>query len=425
MNSAMAVEIKNVYDLLRSSKSSLHLHEGSVFGQAGKANPANLPTLQTIEEAQFILLPKKASGKKSESPAAKSAVSKKLPDEPKAPLGAGLESKTGLFQKDFVKYPLVFIVSFGFFYFFLNFGAFSSQIMARFQKQEIQPVTQGKVLGVSTPDYDKWIGGYFYQANNADKLSPNMDYDRDGLTNYQEFLIGTNPAKKDTDTDDYSDGQEILNGYNPLFAGKLTQKQQEIIKDWDLSDINNRISYNARLALVSSNPYENPLSGISAGPNLASSAPAVNYDTGAPGELYIPKLGVRVPLIWSKSPDDFTKDLEDGVIHYPGTSYPGQVGVSYVSGHSSNNIWSKSNYSHVFARLNELAPGDEFFVTVNTTNGQKETLRYVVSNKVIYQPDDQAQFEAAGNQSVVNLSTCWPLGSTAKRIVVSGTLTGM
>ena len=425
MDTVMPAEIKNVYDLLRSSKSSLHLHEGSVFGKE-ESHPPNLPIMQTIEEAQFTQLPKKAVTE-DEAKQVKLTTAKKRIVKSKSAVATMDEVKSaeGLFQKDFIKYPLVFILAFGFFYFFLNFGAFSSQIMARFQKTEIEPQTQGTVLGVATPDYDKWIGGYFYQANNADKLSPNVDYDRDGLTNYQEFLLGTNPAKKDTDGDNYSDGQEVLNGYNPLYSGKLTPKQQEIIRDWDLSDINNRISYNTRLTLASGNSYENPLSNIAAGPNLPNNAPTVNYDTNITGELYIPKLNVRVPLVWSKSPDNFTKDLDSGVIHYPGTSYPGQAGVSYISGHSSNYIWNKSSYSYVFARLNELVPGDEFFVTVAVTSGQKETLRYVVSEKREYQPDDQAQFESSGNQSVVSLSTCWPLGSTARRYVVSGTLTGV
>lgn len=420
MNLSMAAEIKTVHDLLRSSKSSLHLGEGSVFHPAAYSMPTNLPAVTSIEEGQFESLPKKPEGKPVvvKTVASQKAVFDEALKTDPAP-------RTGFFQKDFVKYPLIFIIAFGFFYFFLNFGALSSMLMARFQKVEPVPQTQGQVLGVSTPDYDKWIGRYFYQVNDPDKLSPNVDYDRDGLTNYQEFLLGTNPTKKDTDNDGYSDGQEILNGYNPLYAGKLTRQQQDIIKDWDLSDINNRISYNARLALASANPYENPLSGLAAGPALPNATPAVNYDLNTPGELYIPRLNEKVPLVWSKSVDDFNKDLENGVIHYPGTAYPGQVGLSYISGHSSNYIWSKSNYSHVFARLNELNIGDEFFVTVAETSGQKQTLRYVVSEKKEYQPDDQAQFESSGNTSAVSLSTCWPVGSTARRYVVSGTLTGV
>ncbi|MBI2439371.1 MAG: hypothetical protein HYV45_02080 [Candidatus Moranbacteria bacterium] len=43
-----------------------------------------------------------------------------------------------------------------------------------------------------------------------------QDADQDGLSNEEEKLYGTDPHKKDTDGDGYSDGVEIESGYNPL-----------------------------------------------------------------------------------------------------------------------------------------------------------------------------------------------------------------
>ncbi len=52
------------------------------------------------------------------------------------------------------------------------------------------------------------------------------DPDRDGLTTWQELLIGTDPHKLDTDGDGYGDGAEVRAGTNPLdprsFPGPLT-----------------------------------------------------------------------------------------------------------------------------------------------------------------------------------------------------------
>ncbi|MFL5262414.1 MAG: PKD domain-containing protein [Anaeromyxobacteraceae bacterium] len=45
-----------------------------------------------------------------------------------------------------------------------------------------------------------------------------LDPDGDGLTNLQEFLLGTDPRKADTDGDGWSDGAEVAAGFDPLDA---------------------------------------------------------------------------------------------------------------------------------------------------------------------------------------------------------------
>ena len=57
-------------------------------------------------------------------------------------------------------------------------------------------------------------------ANALDPLTNDAsnDPDLDDLTNYNEFLVGTNPKLEDTDGDGYNDGFEVNNGYDPLDA---------------------------------------------------------------------------------------------------------------------------------------------------------------------------------------------------------------
>lgn len=418
---AMADDIRNVFELLRLDHKFKPLSKEEILDmkRAGKNKSVDAfsgakadaplalpfgPSMQSIAEGEFVPLV-------IAPPNIKTTSENNVLVKAKAPA-----QTQGFLQRDYVKYPLIFAISFAAFFFILNFGAFSDKIKAWLPKSQPAPETQqveGRVLGASTPEYTSWVKKYFYQINYQDSIAPNVDYDGDGLTNYQEFLLGTNPTKADTDNDGYSDGREVLNGYNPLGDGKLTPAQEDIISKWDLQETSVRISYNVLQNLV-------------AGPAKPSAAMAVAYNFGVNGELTIPRLGVKAPLIWSKSENNFTNDLENGVIHYPGTPTPGQVGVSYVSGHSSNYIWSKSSYSHIFSRINELNPGDEFFVTLTQADGKKVSLRYVVLDKREFQPDDQAQFESPSNtDSIMNLSTCWPLGTTARRMVVSGKLTGV
>ena len=126
--------------------------------------------------------------------------------------------------------------------------------------------------------------------------------------------------------------------------------------------------------------------------------------------------------MWSDDPKDFDKDLQSGVIHYPGTAMPGQIGTTYISGHSSNFAWAKGSFKQVFAVLGKLADNTSFKITVVQKNGKDAIFHYVVTGRKEYSPTDQAQFANSG-KSVVALSTCWPVGSTAKRLVVYGELT--
>jgi uncharacterized repeat protein (TIGR01451 family) len=54
--------------------------------------------------------------------------------------------------------------------------------------------------------------------NPHDPSDAGQDLDGDGLTNLQEYQLGTNPRLADTDGDGVSDGAEVLRGTNPLNA---------------------------------------------------------------------------------------------------------------------------------------------------------------------------------------------------------------
>lgn len=61
----------------------------------------------------------------------------------------------------------------------------------------------------------------YENANNLDRKDSTdaiLDSDKDGLTNLEEFEIGTNPQIADTDADGISDGDEVSMGSDPLVA---------------------------------------------------------------------------------------------------------------------------------------------------------------------------------------------------------------
>jgi hypothetical protein len=63
---------------------------------------------------------------------------------------------------------------------------------------------------------DDWKIAHGFDPN--DPSVAGQDPDGDGLTNLQEFLLGTDPRNPDTDGDGVSDGEEVKRGTNPLNA---------------------------------------------------------------------------------------------------------------------------------------------------------------------------------------------------------------
>ncbi|MEJ0020970.1 MAG: sortase [Candidatus Doudnabacteria bacterium] len=305
--------------------------------------------------------------------------------------------------KSFLIYPMIFIIAFGFFYIVLNFASVSAQVQGMFAKPQAQ-----QILGDQLPAYDSWINGYFYSVSDATLLDPNSDIDKDGLSNMDEFIMRTNPTVADSDGDGYPDGMEVINYKNPWGTGNMTVSQKQLADTLDMNLINNRISYNAA-----------PIN-----PGLVAAASTTDYDLSKPGTLSIPRLNLTVPLIWSKDPSEFETDLTKGVIHYPGTAFPGQQGTIYVSGHSSDYIWKHDAMQSIFAKINFLKPGDDIFIDVYGVDGKVHNFRYQVTGNHVYKPDDQTQF-IDNSSNKLNLSTCWPIGTSTNRIVVSAVQVGL
>lgn len=303
--------------------------------------------------------------------------------------------------KHLLIYPLVFVLAFGFFYVILNISSLWSQFQGFFTKPQ-----EEVVLGENMTEYYNWIGGYYFSVGDRNLLEPNHDIDKDGLSNIDEFKMRTNPVLADSDSDGYSDGLEVLNAYNPWGQGSMTEVQRKLASELDTAVVNNRISYNSAPA-----PHQQNLGTV-------SGTQTISYNQQTSGKLSIPRLNMQVPIIWSQDPANFDKDLESGVIHYPGTAMPGELGTVYISGHSSDYIWKRAKFGQVFARINHLQPGDDIFVELYGLDGKTYNYRYQVVGQKTYAPDDQTQFiDNSGYK--LNLSTCWPIGTTKERLVVS------
>ncbi len=157
---------------------------------------------------------------------------------------------------------------------------------------------------------------------------------------------------------------------------------------------------------------------VPAKPQIAVDFDIVPYEN----RLIVPKIGKNVPLVdvdtgsnfdFDHMENIFMKELEKGVLRYPGTARPGENGNAFIFGHSSNFPWMPGAYNQVFALLDKLVYGDEVIVYYN----QKKYV-YVINEKQIVKPGDVKILNRDVNKKELSLMTCWPIGTTLKRMVV-------
>ena len=309
--------------------------------------------------------------------------------------------------KNYVRYPLIFLLALSFFYVVLNFGAIFAQVKNYFVSSGQE---QEKVVETAAPDYTRWVKKYYLYLSDQQLLEPKNDADFDGLVNAEEFYLGTNPLKWDTDSDGFSDGQDVVNGYNPLYVGRLTGGQETLVAEYVNLD-----GVRSRLALREFQQVAGEQS-ITVGREFA-------IDLEKPGQLSIPKLGVQAPIVWTRDFARMEEDLKSGATHHPATPYPGERGTVSIHGHSSGNPWD-GNYKTVFTKLNFLEPGDEVLVTVYNAASEGKQYRYVVREKQVFAKGDQEQFDQRDGY-FLNLSTSWPVGTALQRYVVTTELVGL
>ncbi len=134
--------------------------------------------------------------------------------------------------------------------------------------------------------------------------------------------------------------------------------------------------------------------------------------------LIIPKINVNAPIIEVENSQESTiqKGLESGVVHYPGTANPDEVGNYFILGHSSDYIWRKGDYKEVFALLDKLEVNDEIKVYYQS----KEYLYRVVDKVIVVEND--VQVLAPTSEPTISLMTCWPIGTPLKRLIIKGRL---
>lgn len=163
-------------------------------------------------------------------------------------------------------------------------------------------------------------------------------------------------------------------------------------------------------------PFIQPSRNVSATPII------VGPDGVSPtkdDEVIIPKINVQIPLDFTTKTTDekaFEEALDRGVAHYPTTALPGQQGNTSFFGHSSNNIFNPGKYKFAFVLLNELVPGDKFYLTYQGTVYTYQ----VYDKKVVAANAVEILNPVPDKKATAMLVTCDPPGTTLRRLAIWG-----
>ncbi len=202
-----------------------------------------------------------------------------------------------------------------------------------------------------------------------------------------------------------------------------------LIINWN--DVSWMFNYKEVYGLVSDffNPYPS-ISADSVNPyfypnHTAGQAQAVaniktNY-TDKQSTLEVPKIDISVPIVFSDSKEvsQLEKDLDQGVVYYPGSVYPGQQGQIVILGHSAPPGWPKIKHDWVFTDLDKLSEGDKIYVDLNN----QQYIYTVVKKSIINRGADVPNIQTALSNNTLALVSCWPPGKDYQRIAVLAQLT--
>ena len=135
--------------------------------------------------------------------------------------------------------------------------------------------------------------------------------------------------------------------------------------------------------------------------------------------IVVPKIGANAKIISNVNAADekiYLDVLNKGVAHTLGTAFPGEGGHIFLFAHSTDYFWNVGSYNAIFYLLNKLILDDEINIYYN---GQRYVYRVI--GKQVVDPSKVEFITRKTNKEFLTLQTCWPPGTTFKRLLVFAT----
>ncbi|MFS8158853.1 MAG: sortase [Candidatus Roizmanbacteria bacterium] len=132
--------------------------------------------------------------------------------------------------------------------------------------------------------------------------------------------------------------------------------------------------------------------------------------------IVIPKINANatiVPDVSVTNKDAYLAALKKGVAHASGTAFPGEGGHIFLFAHSTDNFWNVGRYNAIFYLLYKLGSNDEIDLFYKGAR-----YKYIVDTTKIVDPTEVQYLTRKTKKETVTLQTCWPPGTTLKRLLI-------
>lgn len=136
--------------------------------------------------------------------------------------------------------------------------------------------------------------------------------------------------------------------------------------------------------------------------------------------IVIPKIEANARVMAEVDWQDarvYQEALRHGVAHAQGTALPGQAGNTFIFAHSGVDFSEAARYNAVFYLMNKLVRGDEIRIFYE---GQEYLYQVTETKKVASEAVEYLDQDLS--KKTLTLMTCWPAGTTLKRLIVQAEL---
>lgn len=137
-------------------------------------------------------------------------------------------------------------------------------------------------------------------------------------------------------------------------------------------------------------------------------------------KVIIPKIDVNSKVLPNIDPfnkQEYLNALSQGAAQAKGSANPGKEGNVFIFAHSTDSPLNVTRFNAVFYLISKLTAGDEIYLLY-----QGKSYTYIVEQIQIINPAELNYLNNQEKGQSLTLMTCWPPGTTLKRMLVKSHL---